>query len=128
MENNNYINDVDFTNQILNSKIDGKIRESAVAMYKLIVENMIKSKKYNGYPEDIKADMQNTAYYFFLKYWANFDKPTGAYSYYTRMCQNAYHQEITKYYKYNKNFDTIYNSIKDNFKNSTEDAIDEDYL
>ena len=68
----NYIDDVVFTEEILKSIEKNDLSEESVLSYKLIVTNMIKSTKYNNYPEEVKYDMQNTSYVFFLKYWKNF--------------------------------------------------------
>jgi len=124
---NNYLNNETFTKEIIKSLKKTKLTEDAVLQYKLIVDNMIKHKNYNGYPEDIKADMQNSSYFFFLKYWKNFKEGQSAFSYFTRMCQNGFHQEINRYYKYNKNFDIIYNETKGNLFNTGEN-IDDDYM
>lgn len=124
---NNYLDNEKFTKEIVLSIKNDKLTDNAVIMYKSIVDNMIKHKNYNGYTEDVKADMQNSSYYFFLKYWKNFKEGQSAFSYFTRMCQNGFHQEINRYYKYNKNFDLVYNETKQNIFDS-EDGIDDDYM
>lgn len=123
----NYLNEKDFIIELDLSKERNKLSERAVLIYKSIVDNMIRGRSYNGYPIEVKMDMQNSAYYFFLKYWRGFKIENGrAFSYFTKMCQNGFRQEIMKYYKYNKNFDIIYNTIKsDGFEETI--GVDDDY-
>lgn len=124
---NNYLDNKEFTKEIELSIVDDVLSENAVIMYKSIVDNMIKHGNYNGYPDEVKADMQNSSYYFFLKYWRNFKTGQSAFSYFTRTCQNGFHQEIDRYYKYNKKYDIVYNDTKQNLFNKEGD-IDDDYL
>lgn len=126
---NIYLDNESFSNEIKISLENQKLTNNAVLMYKSIVDNMIKDKNYNGYPADIKADMQNTAYYFFLKYWKNYKQDDKAFSYFTKICENGFLQEINRYYKYNKKFDIIFNETKQNiFDTSKYKEIDDEYL
>ena len=123
-----YLDNEKFSIEIKKSLENAKLTNEAVLMYKSIVDNMIKDKRYNGYPIDIKADMQNTAYYFFLKYWKNYKQDEKAFSYFTKICENGFLQEINRYYKYNKKFDIIFNESKQNIFDTTKDKeIDDDY-
>lgn len=122
-----YLNEKVFAKALEVCFKNDKIDEPTILLYKAIVDNMLKSKFYNRYPQDVKLDMQNTAYYFFLKYWRGYNPKHGkAFSYFTRTCQNAFRQEIAKYYKHNKNFDEIYNKIKQNVFDN-EEGYDNDY-
>ncbi len=123
-----YLNEEDFSKALNICLKNDKIDEKTILIYKSIVDNMIKGKSYNRYPPDVKMDMQNTAYYFFLKYWKGYKEDNGkAFSYFTRTCQNAFRQEIAKYYKYNKNFDEIYNKMKQTMHETTNGGGDDDY-
>ncbi len=129
MSSNLYLDNKSFTKEIEISLENVKLTNEAVLMYKSIVDNMIKNKDYNGYPIDTKVDMQNSAYYFFLKYWKGYKIETkNAFSYFTKMCENGFLQEINRYYKYNKKFDIIYNESKQNIFDTTKDKeVDDDY-
>lgn len=124
-----YLNEEDFSKALNICLKNDKIDEKTILIYKSIVDNMIKGKSYNRYPPDVKMDMQNTAYYFFLKYWKGYKIETkNAFSYFTKMCENGFLQEINRYYKYNKKFDIIYNESKQNIFDTTKDKeVDDDY-
>lgn len=125
--NKNYLDNKEFVIEIEKSLENDKLTDKTVIMYKSIVDNMITNKKYNGYPIDIKADMQNTAYFFFLKYWRGYKiESKKGFSYFTKMCEHAFFQEINRFYKYNKKFDTIYNESKQNIF-ETKGEVDDDY-
>lgn len=180
--NNYYIDDVEFTNEINKSKTYNKLTYRSAFIFNQLTEEMIKNANFNGYPYEIKANMQNTAKYFFLKYWKNFnyisqnikklvylkinitdkivkrkinkfitlladdlldneritlkkesfksieleedimisilnlieinkknilDNKIGAYSYFTKTCENGFLQEIKNYYNQNEKFNII---------------------
>lgn len=125
-----YIDNKEFSRLLFESIENGKLSEKTILAYKLIVDNMITNRRFNRYPEDIKANMQNNAYYVFLKYWKGYKHDENkAFSYFTKMCERAYIQEILRYYKYNEKFDTIYNNYTQSLKEhyTSEGGIDDEY-
>ncbi len=99
-----YINNKDFSNEIIECKVTGKLSPKAIEYFMLLANRTIRTKKlHHRSPLDIE-DCVQSALEDCLRYWKNFD-PTvseygpNAFSYFTSICTNGFAKFVNKMYK-----------------------------
>ena len=98
---NHYINNKDFTNEIIKCKENGELSNFAIACFVSLANRAI-DKLYFKDPRD-REDCIQSALLDCLKYWKSFDEKKSetpnAFDYFTQMCKNGYAKEWKKIHK-----------------------------
>jgi hypothetical protein len=96
-----YINNKDFTNAIITSKVDGELNKFAIDCF-IALANRAVDRLYFKDPRD-REDCIQSAILDCLKYWRSFDETKSetpnAFAYFTQMCKNGYAKEWKKIHK-----------------------------
>ncbi len=96
-----YINNKDFTNEIIKCKGEGELSKFAVECF-VSLANRAVDRLYFKDPRD-KEDCVQSAILDCLKYWKSFDETKSAtpnaFAYFTQMCKNGYAKEWKKIHK-----------------------------
>lgn len=96
-----YINNKDFTNAIIASKVDGELNKFAIDCF-IALANRAVDRLYFKDPRD-REDCIQSAILDCLKYWRSFDETKSetpnAFAYFTQMCKNGYAKEWKKIHK-----------------------------
>jgi hypothetical protein len=71
---NYYLDPEKFEEEILEAKKKDILSESCAKSFILIVENMLYKGNYSTYPDEVRADFKNGAFYDFTRYWNRFEK------------------------------------------------------
>jgi len=97
---NHYINNREFTAEMIKCKELGELTPRAIQYFILLVERTILKLKYNN-PLD-KEDCKQSALMDLCKYWRNFDpsKSTNAFSYFTQFVKNGVAKEYKKIHRH----------------------------
>lgn len=97
--NSHYINNKEFTAEIVSCKKTGNLSPKAVQYFTLLVERAILKLKFNN-PLD-KEDCMQSALMDLCRYWKNFDpdKSNNAFSYFTQCAKNGFAKEYKKIHK-----------------------------
>lgn len=87
-----YVNNKEFSEEIIKCKIDGKLSDFAVSCF-IALANRAVNKMYYEDPRD-REDCIQSALLDCLKYWKGFDPEISdtpnAFSYFTQICKNGY--------------------------------------
>lgn len=96
-----YINNRDFTNAIIESKVNGELNKFAIECF-ISLANRAVDRLYFRDPRD-REDCIQSAILDCLKYWKSFDETRcenpNAFAYFTQMCKNGYAKEWKKIHK-----------------------------
>ena len=95
-----YINNRDFTNEIIACKKTGQLSDAAVNYFITLANRAIKKLKFSN-PLD-REDCIQSALLDLVRYWKNFDetKSNNAFSYFTQVSKNGYAKEYKRIYKH----------------------------
>lgn len=93
-----YVNAVDFRNEIIKSKEEGKLTKTAVAMLMRMCEEIANTRRYK-YEQD-RQDCVAFAMEDVIRYWRGYDvsKSEYAFAYFTRMIMNGLKKGWNKLY------------------------------
>lgn len=91
-----YLNNTDFTNEIIKCKGTDKLSDEAVRMFMLLAERANRRLDYED-PRD-REDCIQSALYDLVKYWRNFDPnvSNNAFAFFTQVAKNGYAKEFNK--------------------------------
>lgn len=96
-----YVNNKEFTAEIIKCKEDGKLSDFAVSCF-IALANRAINKMYYEDPRD-REDCIQSALLDCLKYWNGFDpdksETPNAFAYFTQMCKNGYAKQWKAIYK-----------------------------
>lgn len=97
--NAHYINNKEFTAEIVRCKAKGDLSPKAVEYFTLLVNRAILKLKFNN-PLD-REDCIQSALLDLCRYWKNFDpdKSNNAFSYFTQCAKNGFAKEYKKIHK-----------------------------
>lgn len=95
-----YINNKEFTAEIVACKITGELSNQAVNYFIILANRAILKLKHSN-PLD-REDCIQSALLDCVRYWKNFDseKSNNAFAYFTQLCKNGYAKEYKKIYKH----------------------------
>jgi hypothetical protein len=96
-----YINNKDFTQEIINCKKAGELSPFAIECFMKLANRAVERLYFRDYRD--KEDCVQSALVDCLKYWQNFDEtksdPPNAFAYFTQMCKHGYAKEWKKIHK-----------------------------
>jgi DNA-directed RNA polymerase specialized sigma subunit len=95
-----YINNKEFTAEIMSCKRDGKLSDKAVNFFIILANRTIQKLKFSN-PLD-KEDCIQSALLDLVRYWPNFDdqKSNNAFAYFTQIAKNGYAKEYKRIHKH----------------------------
>lgn len=95
-----YINNKDFTNEIIECKKTNELSPKATQFFITLANRAIQKLKFSN-PLD-REDCIQSALVDLVRYWRNFDpaKSNNAFAYYTQVAKNGYAKEYKRIHKY----------------------------
>ena len=96
-----YIDNKEFLQHVIDSKKAGQITDQLAKDFLLMAKNIINSRLFCYYREDLKEDMIQNSMLRLMKYWDKFDenKFKDPFAYYTRIIIHSYYDEYRKFDK-----------------------------